>query len=137
MNTPMSRQLLRFGVAGVIGLLVDTGVLYALAPWLGWYGARVLSFLAAASTTWWINRRWAFAAAAPHAPARSAWRQYGKYLLSMSLGGTVNYAVYAITLQSLTAPGTALVGVALGSCAGLVFNFSAARWVVFRHPPNP
>ena len=42
-----AREFLLFAVAGVIGLGVDVGVLYLAAPLLGWYAARVLSFLAA------------------------------------------------------------------------------------------
>jgi putative flippase GtrA len=136
-------QFLRFCAVGVAGLLVDTAVLYAVAPVLGWYGARVLSFGAAASATWWLNRRYTFTQlagglSASPAPARwSVLRQYGQYLLSMTFGGGVNYAVYVLTLKWVHLPdsvflGVAFVGVALGSCAGLVFNFLSARYLVFR-----
>ena len=54
-----ARSLGWFLVAGLLGLAVDVGVLYLAAPWLGWYAARALSFLAAATVTWRVNRRYA------------------------------------------------------------------------------
>ena len=134
--------LLRFGLVGVGGLLVDLAVLYVAAPNLGWYGARVLSFWAAATATWWLNRHYTFAsataAAAAAESAASVGRQYLRYLLSMTLGGSVNYLTYATVIVWWTLPAAPAVGVALGSCAGLVFNFIAAKYFIFRHPAkNP
>ena len=57
----LAREFLSFAVVGTIGFVVDLGVLYVVAPTLGWYGGRVLSFLAAASVTWALNRRFTFA----------------------------------------------------------------------------
>ena len=119
-----------FLVAGLLGLLVDVAVLYLAAPWLGWYAARVLSFLAAATVTWQVNRRYTFADAAPHA---SLLREYLAYLSAMLGGAAVNYAVYVLTLHWLSGPWAAAIGVALGSAAGLVVNFVSARYLVFKH----
>ena len=129
---PLSRAHLRFAlfcVAGTIGLVVDVLVLYAVAPVLGWYIGRVISFLAAATATWLVNRRWTFADAA--ASSRSGLRPYLRYLLSMLAGAAVNYAVYAATLQFVPLDHAAALGVALGSVAGLGFNFMAAHFLLF------
>jgi putative flippase GtrA len=126
----LGRQLLSFAVAGVIGLAVDIAVLYLLAPTLGWYAARVLSFLAAASATWALNRRYAFAS---HAAVRgSIVREYLRYLATMLGGAVVNYAAYVMCLHWLAGPWTAAVGVAVGSCAGMGVNFLSARYLVFK-----
>ena len=132
--------LLRFGLVGVGGLLVDLAVLYVAAPNLGWYGARVLSFWAAATATWWLNRHYTFAHAAAGVAQSpiSVVRQYLRYLLSMTLGGSVNYLTYATVIVWWTLPAAPAVGVALGSCAGLVFNFVVAKYFIFRQPAkNP
>jgi len=126
------RRLLLFAVAGAVGFVVDAGVLYALAPWLGWYAARVLSFLAAASVTWLFNRRYTFAAARPP----SLWREYLAYLGAMLGGAAVNYAIYALTLHLAHGPWAALLGVALGSLGGMAVNYLSARHLVFR-PRGP
>jgi putative flippase GtrA len=144
----MSRQFLLFCVAGVLGLVVDTAVLYATAPWLGWYGARLLSFWCAASTTWAFNRRFTFVT--PNRESLTAAEttsqelaQYLRYLASMLLGGAVNYAIYVATLKGFglnantawmgieLSPWLGMIGVALGSIGGLLFNFASARYFVF------
>lgn len=124
-----ARALLMFAVVGVIGFVVDVSVLYALAPWLGWYGARIVSFVAAASATWALNRRYTFST---KAGSKSIAAEYLTYLLAMLGGATVNYGVYALTLRWFPVPGSAAVGVALGSVAGLAVNFLSARCLVFR-----
>ncbi|WP_371437452.1 GtrA family protein [Polaromonas sp.] len=125
----LGREFLAFGLAGVAGLIVDVSVLYLAAPVLGWYAARVLSFVAAATATWALNRRYAF-------PEResgiSLGREYLRYLLTMLGGAAVNYAVYVATLHWLHGAWVPALGVALGSCVGLVLNFTSARYLVFK-----
>lgn len=125
------RQFLAFSVVGTIGLLVDMAVLSAAAPLLGLYSGRVLSFAAAVTTTWFLNRRFTFAQAAA-AHEGSVGSQYLRYVVSMLGGAAVNYAVYALTLQFLALPHAPLWGVAFGSIAGLGLNFASARVLVFR-----
>lgn len=126
-------QLLRFALTGVAGLLVDIAVLYgALWLGLGWYGGRVLSFLAAVCATWLLNRRYTFHAAA----GGSLWREWWRYLLAMSGGGVVNYAAYSAML-ALAAPVVdvrwlPVLAVGTGSLAGMTVNFVAAKWFVFQ-----
>lgn len=126
------RRILLFGVAGVVGFLVDVGALYLTAPWLGWYSGRVASFLAAASATWQINRRWAFGDA--KADRRQGWKPYLRYLTSMLGGAVVNYALYVAVLQIWDSPHAPWAGVAAGSIGGLGFNFLAARFFIFGRP---
>lgn len=129
----LSREPLRFGLVGIAGLVVDVVTLYLLAPLMDWYLARVLSFLLAAGATWWLNRRFTFAAAQrANAGLRGLAREYLHYLLAVSGGALVNYAVYAAVLSASDhrlAPG---FGVALGSLAGMALNFTAAKRWVFR-----
>ena len=127
----MRRQLARFLFAGVIGFLVDTGVVY-LMLWLGlgYYAARVLSFLSAVWTTWQLNRRYTF----DSRRQESLWAEWTRYLAAMSLGGIVNFAVYSGIVSMLRpAAWLPLAGVAAGSVAGLAVNFTTAKWWVFKH----
>jgi putative flippase GtrA len=133
MSSTPRKEFLLFCVAGVIGLVVDTAVLYATAPLLGWYGGRVVSFLAAATATWLVNRHYAFAMhATAYNEIASILREYGSYLTSMLVGGVVNYLTYALIITWLKTPWSAMLGVAAGSIAGLLFNFASARYVVFK-----
>ena len=123
----LGRQFLSFAAVGAIGFVVDVAVLYLVAPLLGWYGARVLSFLAAATATWALNRRYTF-----RRSEASVLREYLGYLLTMLGGAVVNYGAYVLVLHWATGPWAPAAGVALGSCAGLVVNFLSARYLVFR-----
>ena len=86
------------------------------------------SFLAAAFTTWQINRRYAFSTQA----GENWFHEWLRYLLAMLGGGVINYGVYALIIYS--APWehwVPLLAVAAGSIAGLVVNFLSAKFWVF------
>lgn len=123
-------RLLRFGIGGVLGFLVDSGVLYALlTTGLGPYAARVPSFLCAATATWLVNRYWTFA------DRRGAGRggEWGRYVVAMIAGGVLNYAVYAALIaHSDLVRAWPVLGVAAGSIAGMVLNFLSSYFLVFR-----
>jgi putative flippase GtrA len=125
----LGREFLSFAVVGAIGFVVDVAVLYLAAPLLGWYGARVLSFVAAATATWLLNRRYTFSGRRSDV---SLPREYLGYMATMLGGAVVNYGAYVLVLHWLAGPWAPAAGVALGSCAGLVVNFVSARYLVFR-----
>lgn len=124
-------QFLRFGVVGVAGYLVDATVLTLLveAAEIDPYSARVASFICAASTTWWLNRRFTFAPDPLQKPAR----QWLAFLL-VSLGGAaINYGAYVVTLQIWPlAYQYPAIGAAVGALAGMLFNFPVSKLLVFR-----
>ncbi len=127
----MRSQLLQFLVAGAIGFVVDTGVLYAaLALGFGFFAGRVFSFLSAVWVTWRINRRYAFASSRQ----KSLLHEWLRYLIAMSAGGAVNYAAYSAAVLALPhLPVLPMVAVGVGSLAGMAFNFASAKWWVYRH----
>ncbi len=127
----LRKQFLLFCAVGVAGLVVDIGVLYALAPELNWYLARLVSFLCAATVTWALNRRFTFDAQLAESLSSIA-RQYLGYLCAMGVGGAINYACYVAVMAVLNGPAVAAAGVALGSVAGLFANFAMAKRAVFR-----
>jgi putative flippase GtrA len=122
--------MLRFAIAGVIGFLVDAGVLYGmLALGAGYFVGRAVSFVAAVWSTWQFNRRFTFVAGSN----RSAWAEWWYYLAAMLAGGAVNYAAYSAAI--LVLPKNALlplIAVGIGSLAGMAVNFVSAKLVVFK-----
>ena len=122
-------EVLRFGGVGIVGFLVDAGVLLAaialgLGPWLG----RLVSYLAAATTTYALNRAWTFR----HRAGAGGAGQWARFLV-VNLGGfAANYGAYAALLVlSETARSWPVLGVAAGSVAGLAVNFTLSRRFVF------
>ena len=123
-------QFGKFGMVGVVGLLVDTAVLY-LGLWAGleFFAARIPSFFAAATTTWALNRAFTFRHA-DHAPLH---RQWAAFVAANALGGAVNYAVSVVLEASFLVVEThPVLAVAAGSLCGMVFNFAASKRLVFK-----
>jgi len=124
-------QFLRFGVVGVAGFLVDAGVLTAML-WLGLgpYAGRVVSYLAAASTTFALNRAWTFRSASREVPVAAQW---GRFVLLNLVGFVANYGTYAALVAGTEVVAAhPVIGVAAGSLAGMFLNFGLSRRYVFR-----
>ena len=129
---PIGSQLLRFCIAGAAAFVVDAGIAQALVSLAGWnaYAASGLSYLAAATAAWWLNRRFTFGASP--APAH---REWATYLVVNASGGAVNVVVrYALIGAFDAVRAWPWIGVAAGSVAGLLVNFAANKWYVFRRP---
>ncbi len=123
------RQVLIFALIGGIGFFVDTAVLYGLNPLLGPFIARAISFLAAATTTWLLNRTITFQ------ENSSNLRRHNEliaYLGLMLIGGVVNYTCYTWLVISFAVVEKNLVlGVAVGSLAGMTINFLTSKKLLF------
>ncbi|MDB5413078.1 MAG: GtrA family protein [Rubritepida sp.] len=127
----MIPQFLRFGVVGTVGFLVDAAVLTALL-WAGFgpYGGRVVSYLAAASTTFALNRAWTFRTASRDAPVAAQW---GRFVALNMVGFVANYGTYAALIAgNAVVARYPVVGVAAGSFAGMFINFGLSRRYVFK-----
>jgi putative flippase GtrA len=120
---------IRFGTVGVVGFAVDATILaLLLLLGMGFYWGRACSYVAAASCTWAINRSWAF-----QDRSRRRARQWAQFLAVNSIGGAVNYSVYALIVSHL---GDAflmppVLAVAAGSICGLAINFLLSIRLVF------
>ena len=125
-----AQQLARFTLVGGAGFLVDVVVLYScLALGMDLYGGRAVSFLAAATFTWWFNRNFTFG----RAGFPGAGVEWSCFLAANLTGGAMNIAVYAALIEAgaVFADYPALA-VAAGSLAGLIVNFTASKLFVFR-----
>ncbi len=130
-------EFARFAVIGTAAFVIDASMLYA-ALWigLGFYAGRAVSYLIAATFTWYGNRRITFAGIRAEG-ARAATMQWLKFLVANLGGGLVNYSIYAALIASLAiVRAYPVLGVAAGSLAGLVVNFTLSKFVVFRAPAD-
>lgn len=129
-SSPLLRQILRYGVVGGLGFVVDAGLLYALITWgTDPYYARAISFAVALTVTWAFNRGWTFG----HRGRAGAGRSYLGYLLVQLAGALTNFLVYAGVLGLLEpSPANAVLALACGSALGLIVNFTGARFVFTR-----
>lgn len=131
---PISLRLLPgFVLVGAIGFLVDAGILTALVNGLGvgHYAARAVSFTAAVTATWYMNRRWVFEKLA----TRKRGREYTSYLIVQAIGAVINLSIFITVIELV--PGLAnapVIPLAIGAAVALLFNFGASSRFVFTAP---
>ena len=127
-------EFTRFGLVGLLGFCVDTGVVYALRYSFGLYGAALVSYIAAASVTWFLNRSWTFKGRG----GGKVHRQWALFLFANLGGFVLNRGTYAllVTFVPLCArePVFAIVG---GVLLGMTSNFMLSRSIVFRPVEEP
>ncbi len=119
-----------FGLVGTIGFLVDVALLYFLTGFIGLFYGRVVSFLLAVVATWLLNRRWTFKR------RKSGLRnhyEFAVYLALMLIGGSLNYGAYVwLIVANQVVQQHPVIGVAVGSLLGMLFNFWSSRLILFR-----
>jgi len=88
---------------------------------------RLVSFLGAATFTWYMNRKFTF-----QSRNRDLLREWCHFLLVNSGGGLVNLVTYAVLIGLVPlVQAFPVIGVAVGSLAGLLFNFTLSHRFVF------
>ena len=130
--TRLRREVALFAVGGILGLAVDAGIAQSLVGLAGWnvYTARVVSFLSAATVTWWWNRTHTFAHRDSGRGHRTEWLHW---MGLMALGAVINNGLYVLSFKVFPAlHAWPSVAVAVGSAAGAIANFLLARAVLFR-----
>ena len=125
------RRFLLFCISGTLGFLVDTGVYYLAALTLPYYAARGLSFFIGVITTWLFNRNITFRGLKFNG---SLFSEFLTYFTSMLAGGAVNYLSFVLCMKFwplvVTYP---VLGIAVGSIAGLFVNFTLSKLLIYRH----
>lgn len=138
--TRLAAQLLKFGVVGGVGFVVDIGLfnLLLLHPVAGipaWpLAAKTVSALVAIAVNWIGNRMWTF-----RENRRSEAVREGVEFLIASLAGSgvsllcLAFSHYVLQLTSTVEDNISanVVGLILGS----LVRFAAYRWWVFADPP--
>jgi len=124
------RQFITFGLAGVAGFVVDATVLYLAMRFLGagYYFGRVISYLAAATTTWALNRRYTFGVRTGLHPGN----EWTRFLAANAVGGVIGYIVYVLLVANVPlVRAIPTLGVAAASLAGMISNFTLSKKLVF------
>lgn len=127
------RRILGFGIVGTIGFLVDGGVLTILSHWYGVnvYLSRVPSFSFATIVTWMLNRVFVFNV--DKGGDHNKRHEYTRYFLVQVGGGLLNFGIYSLLLSAFPfLHSIPVIALAAGSIVGMLFNYSGARYWVFR-----
>jgi putative flippase GtrA len=126
------RQASSFAMIGGIGFIVDGGILTILNSIydVELLPARIASFSAAVTTTWYLNRQRTFADRKDEAIVS----EWGRYAAVNSVGSLLNMGIFfwlVARYQLLADWPLAPLGIA--ASVALIFNFFASKYVVFRH----
>ncbi|TCS62972.1 GtrA family protein [Varunaivibrio sulfuroxidans] len=129
----MSSSLVMYIVVGGVGFVIDGGIMSALHGFWSWspMAARAVSFPAAVSATWMLNRHWTFGRGGVIAPRR----RYGPYVAVQVIGALINLGVFALAVR-LSEPLAAypIMALAVAAVPALGFTYGASRFFVFRQP---
>ena len=129
----LNRDILRFGVVGTIGFLIDSLILSYLVSVQGWdpFLARAVSMSFAVFGTWLLHRYWTFAKGSARAPLP----QTLIYGVAQLIGLTINYLVFsALILSGGVWAAHPVLAVAAGSLAAMTMSYVLARTIVFAEP---
>ena len=133
---PDPRQLPGFAAVGAIGFVVDAAILTLLMQGAGLdpFGARAVSFSAAVTTTWYLNRRFVFG----RAEVPMTRREYLSYVVVQVIGAAINLLVFGVAITRFEAlRSVPVVPLALGAALALAFNFVATSRFVFTQSREP
>jgi putative flippase GtrA len=123
-------QFFRFAIVGVIGFVVNAGVV-AIATSKYGFGplqAQFIAFPIAVTVTWFLNRQYTFSAS-----RHALHHEWLRYILANSLGWVANNGVYALlVLISVFVYRHPIIAVAAGALSGMMFNFFSSRMLVFQ-----
>jgi putative flippase GtrA len=129
-DAPPVVELARFVIVGAIGFLVDCGIMLALMrQGDNAFQSRVVSFSAAVTVTWGLNRAWTFAAA----KRADKKREYVGYFITQTIGAGINLGVFFGFLSLFpTQRNDPVLALVIGAIPALAFNFAASKYLVFR-----
>jgi putative flippase GtrA len=123
-------QFFRFGIIGAIGFCMDAALLYIGINLLGLgrIAAALFSFPPTVTLTWIGNRLFTFR----HAPPMPAAKQLVKFATVCAIGLIFNRGTYALLVSYVPLVYQyPILGLFGGTCAGMFFNFFAAKRHVF------
>jgi len=127
----ITRQFISFATIGVLGFVVDTGVLYLLIYLFDadLYIGRVFSYLCAVTITWLMNRFFTFKSQSDHTGLLEQWIKFASCNV---LGAIINYTIYALLITfSSNFYENPVFAVAVGTLFSVNVNFFLSKKYVF------
>lgn len=137
----LRHPFIRFGMVGGAGYLVDLAMLAFATEQLGLdaFRGRVISIAVAMTATWLGNRYFTFAERRARGNLGAIAQEGLKFAGANLVGAVVNYVVYAALVAYAASPfNNQYLAQVIGVLAGLVFNFTLSRTLVFvkADPPS-
>ena len=131
----LKKQIFYFVLAGGIGLVVDLFLTWVFSFLFNIYFSRVFAFLIAAFATWKLNRFYTFEIDfSINKPLKFSAKlgEYIKYLYTTMFGFFINFGVFTYYISNYQDNIDIYIGIILGSMAGLLFNFSILKFIIYK-----
>lgn len=125
------RQAGSFATIGAIGFVVDAGILTVLNSIydVDLLPARIVSFSAAVTTTWLLNRERTFA----DRKGEKLVSEWSRYAAVNSVGSILNMGIFFwLIAQNEALARVPLIPLGIAASIALLFNFVASKYFVFR-----
>lgn len=122
-----------FCLVGAVGFCTDGGLLTLLSQRYNFnvYESRLFSFVAATFVTWLLNRVFVFKTTSSDLSEKR--QEYLRYFFIQIGGAFLNLGVFSILIKSFPVLHSILVvPLAIGAIFGLAFNYSGAKYWVFK-----
>ena len=126
------RQATSFALIGGIGFIIDGGILTVLNSFFDvqLLPARIVSFSAAVTATWLLNRQRTFANSKSDRMAG----EWGRYTAVNGIGSLLNMGIFFWLVARYEFLATwPLAALAIAASIALIFNFVASKYLVFTH----
>ncbi len=126
------RQASSFAIIGGVGFIVDGGILTVLNSIydVELLPARLASFSAAVTVTWFLNRQRTFA----NHENRGMVGEWGRYAAVNSIGSLLNMGIFFWLVSRYQALADwPLIPLGMAASIALIFNFVASKYLVFGH----
>jgi putative flippase GtrA len=125
------KQLFKFAVTGGLGAVTNLLLFFLFADIanLSAIPVSIACFLISGTQNYYLHHKWSFARNT--CGTALSVRKWLLFLCSALLGLSVNVALVSAMLQTMTLP-YKVIAQACGILAGMMINFMAAKFVVFR-----
>jgi putative flippase GtrA len=120
------RKVLRFGVVGVLVMLVFTGLNWLLGHRFGKDASFILAYPPSVALHFWLNKVWTFGC-----KRTDSSRQVSEYLIMVLVTFVVQAAVFKALTATTSMPGWAAAGAA--NAAQMVITYVAMQYRIFKH----
>lgn len=131
--TILRRDLVRFGIVGTLGFVIDLGILAALVHGAKWspFAARAVAIVIAILCTWWLHRHWTFPAGRLRPPLPQSLLYGTVQLASVS----VNYGIFsALVLTGGLWRTYPVLAATVGSLCAMAITYLLSKWIAFAEP---
>lgn len=129
----LQRDLVRFGIVGSLGFVIDLGILAALVHGAHWspFVARAVAMAIAIFCTWLLHRHWTF----PSGRVRSPLPQSLLYGTIQIASVSVNYGIFsALVLTGGVWRSYPVLAATVGSLTAMAITYLLSKWVAFAEP---